>query len=967
MRPSRDAGRALFVVPVLAAGLGLAGAAAIWSCEASQARQRDSRAADQVATAVARSAGIDLDGLRGANALVADDDDVSDARLTAFARGLLADSAIRVVAHARPVDDADRAAFEARLGTPIQEIAAGGTSVPAARRPSYLPVVGAVAADPSITPVIGLDLLSDPNRAAAVGQATERDRPSISAPLALVPRGRIGYLAATPLRTPDGRVVGYLTAVFAVDDVLDKALAGIERRPDVAIFDHGERIIGTLEAGAAASVDIGGRTLVVRADDPAAANPWPAIAVAISAVLVGVGLAVSLSRLRRSERAASALSAHLQRDRTGAIRLAELGRVLTSSRTRGDVVELVARHAPGVVDADHATLAFVEGALLRTSPANGGAAVDDAHPLAPLDTHLPRTEAARDGRLVTVANATVYQRDHPDLLADVRHDGTASVAAVPLLDPTGATFGVLDLAWREQRRFTDADEVRLTTLGALVAGTLQRVDAEQTEVRRSEQLATFAERLSVAATAAEVRHAVATDAPALLGADHVSCTLLDRSGALDDGGQADDADQPAVTAAVDGALAGDDLTTVADAAGRFVFAAVPLRAGQAVRGVMGVRWRSGAPLDARAQATVRTIAELAAQALVRAQATDASVRHADGLAKLAEELAMATTLDQVAAAASDYLPTISDAVDVHVAVAGDDEAPGERHRLTDTSGGTVGELVVAWPAAATPDAAQQERLHAAIELIEDTVRRVDIQHSTSQTLVSLRQRLLRPLPAPRGLDLAARYRPTSRPLGMGGDWYDVIERRDGTVAIVIGDVVGHGIPTIATMIHLSTILGGLVRSGTPLDEVMARTNAMLDGDGMVATAQVIVLDPAQSTLSVVSAGHPPPLLRDPSGTVAPLPTATQPPLGVSGGDGGGDVVTVDFAPGAVVLSYTDGLIERRGEPLDTSIDRLARVLATTNGSVWGTVATVLTAMGRDDADHGDDDVAIVVAQHRSAD
>jgi serine phosphatase RsbU (regulator of sigma subunit) len=271
---------------------------------------------------------------------------------------------------------------------------------------------------------------------------------------------------------------------------------------------------------------------------------------------------------------------------------------------------------------------------------------------------------------------------------------------------------------------------------------------------------------------------------------------------------------------------------------------------------------------------------------------------------------------------------------------------------------------VAWPPAATPDAEQIERLRTAIELIEDTVRRVDIQRSTSQTLLSLRQRLLRPLPAPRGLDLAARYRPTSRPLGMGGDWYDVIERRDGTVAIVIGDVVGHGISAIATMIHLSTILGGLVRSGTPLGEVMALANAMLDGDGMVATAQVIVLDPAQSTLSIVSAGHPPALLRQPSGVVAPLPTATQPPLGVPGG--AGDVVTVDFANGAVVLGYTDGLIERRGEPLDTSIDRLAGVLATTNGSVWGTVATVLTAMGQDDADRGDDDVAIVVAQHRPA-
>jgi serine phosphatase RsbU (regulator of sigma subunit) len=771
----------------------------------------------------------------------------------------------------------------------------------------------------------------------------------------------MGYLAASPLRTPDGRVVGYLSAVFAIDDVLDTALTAIERHPQVAIYDHGERIIGTLEGGAAASVTIGGRTLVIRADDPAGANPWPAIAVAIGAVLVGIALGVSLHRLRRSERAASALSVRLQHDRARAIRLAELGRLLTASRTRGDVVELVAHHAPAVVDADHATLAFVEGPLLRTVPAQGGAVVSDAHPLAPIETHLPRTEAARNGRLVTVVDAATYQRDHPDLLADVRHDGTASVAAVPLLDRTGSTFGVLDLAWREQRLFTDADEVRLTTLGALVAGTLQRVGAEQAEVRRSQQLAAFAEGLSVAATAAEVRRVVAVDAAALLGAEHVACVVLDATGTLDDRGQQGVGDHPAVDAAIDRALAGDDLAAVADDQGRLTFAAVALRAGQAVRGVMGVTWRTPSDLDARSQATLRTVADLAAQALLRAQATDASVRHADGLAKLAEELATATTLEQVATAASDYLPTISDAADVHVAVDGEADATGERHRLTDTSGDTVGELVVAWPEAATPDAEQQERLRTAIELIDDTVRRVDIQHSTSETLRSLRQRLLRPLPSPRGLDVAARYRPTSRPLGMGGDWYDVIERRDGTVAIVIGDVVGHGIEAIATMIHLSTILGGLVRSGTPLVEVMARTNAMLDGDGMIATAQVIVIDPAESTLSVVSAGHPPPLLRDPAGTVVPLPTATHPPLGVPGRDV--DVVTVDFAPGAVVLGYTDGLIERRDEPLDTSIDRLVGVLANTNGSVWGTVATVLTAMGRDDADRGDDDVAIVVAQH----
>ena len=230
------------------------------------------RAADQVATAVGRSAGIDLDGLprrqRPRRRRRRGHRGPPDRVL----RGLLADSAIRVVAQAEPVDDADRAALRpASAPRSRRSLPAARPSPPPAR--PYLPVVRAVAADPSIKPVIGLDLLSDPNRAAAVNQATEPR----SAEHQCAPRPRAAWprrhLAVTPLRTPDGRVVGYLSAVFAIDDVLDTALTGIERRPDVAIYDHGERIIGTLDGGAAANVDVGGRTLVVRADDPAGRTP----------------------------------------------------------------------------------------------------------------------------------------------------------------------------------------------------------------------------------------------------------------------------------------------------------------------------------------------------------------------------------------------------------------------------------------------------------------------------------------------------------------------------------------------------------------------------------------------------------------------------------------------------------------------------------------------------------------------
>ena len=847
MKGPVGAGRTLFVVPALAMALGLVAAGAIWAREVSQARQRDLRAATQVATALARAAGVHIDGLRGASALVADDDEVSSAELTAFANDLLRDSSIAVVARAAPVSDADRADFEARLGRPIIAVRSDGTVAPEARRDTYLPIVDAVRRDESIRVMIGLDLLSSPDRARAVAEATASGAPTISAPVSLAPSGRTGYLAVSALRTPTGRVVGYLTASFAIGGVVDEALATLGHRPAVALYDGGERIAGTLEGGATAPLVLGGRTLLVRAEDQTPPTVWPAIVIAVGALLAGIALALSICRLRRSERTASAL--------------ADLGRELTMVASRDEVTRLVDERAAAILGGDR---------------------------------------AVRD------------------------------TAAAQLLD-------------------------------ALVAGTLQRVDAARLEAERSERLAAFAQRLASAATAADVRAVVAADGAELVGAAHADCVLVAPSGALEDSeAEVPDAPAAAVAAAVDRVLAGGDEVTITGDAGRVAFAALPLRAGQTVRGAIRLAWRAPIDADGRVWTTLRTVADLTGQALVRARATDDSVRHADGLARLAEELAVATTLDQVANAAADYLPTISGAADVHLATDGEGEgADGERHALTNTSGDTVGELVVAWPGPASPDAGQQQRLGTAIALVDDTVRRVDIQRSTSQTLLSLRQRLLRPLPSPAGLDLAARYRPTSRPLGMGGDWYDVVERRDGTVAIVIGDVVGHGIPAIATMIHVSTILGGLVRSGTSPEDIVAQTTAMLDGDGMVATAQILLLDASASALTMVSAGHPPPLLRTPTGRVERLPEATHAPLGV--GDGKGTVVRVPFPPGAVLVGYTDGLVERRGEPIDAGIGRLEDVLATTNGSVWGAVIAMLTALRPDD--RGDDDVAIVVARH----
>ena len=166
------------------------------------------------------------------------------------------------------------------------------------------------------------------------------------------------------------------------------------------------------------------------------------------------------------------------------------------------------------------------------------------------------------------------------------------------------------------------------------------------------------------------------------------------------------------------------------------------------------------------------------------------------------------------------------------------------------------------------------------------------------------------------------------------------------------------------MIHVSTILGGLVRSGTPLDEIIGRADAMLDGDGMVATAQVLVHRPRRVELSD-GQRRPPAAAAAPARRRgrAPLPEATHPPLGVGDGDGDGRARRRS-RPGAVVLGYTDGLIERRGEPIDDGIEPPRRPCwRPRTGRCGAPSATVLTAMAPDGGDRGDDDVAIVVAQH----
>jgi serine phosphatase RsbU (regulator of sigma subunit) len=201
---------------------------------------------------------------------------------------------------------------------------------------------------------------------------------------------------------------------------------------------------------------------------------------------------------------------------------------------------------------------------------------------------------------------------------------------------------------------------------------------------------------------------------------------------------------------------------------------------------------------------------------------------------------------------------------------------------------------------------------------------------------TLQRSLLTPPPQPEHLEIAVRYRPAASHQQVGGDWYDAFQQPDGATLLVIGDVVGHNVHAAAAMGQIRSILRGIAydRAVSPA-EVLCRVDRVLTGlqIGTLATALVARLEqPAPQagtglrTLRWSSAGHPPPLLLRPDGTVQLLDS---PPERLLGADSTGLRADHEVLvhPGDTVLFYTDGLIEHGRTGIDEGIARLIDQLA----------------------------------------
>jgi PAS domain S-box-containing protein len=215
------------------------------------------------------------------------------------------------------------------------------------------------------------------------------------------------------------------------------------------------------------------------------------------------------------------------------------------------------------------------------------------------------------------------------------------------------------------------------------------------------------------------------------------------------------------------------------------------------------------------------------------------------------------------------------------------------------------------------------------------------QHALERRNSELLQRSLLPPPsAPEGLELAVRYLPAASGSRVGGDWYDVFALPDGATCLAIGDVVGHDLGAAVLMGQVRSLLRALAWDRRePPSAVLRRVDEAVEGLGIAALATCVLvrLDPAPPgrarRLTWSSAGHLPLALVSPGADGPAVRLLDRPGdlmLGVDPRQPRTDHHAV-LHPGSALWSYTDGLVERPGEPLDASLARLAEGLAAAAG------------------------------------
>jgi PAS domain S-box-containing protein len=233
------------------------------------------------------------------------------------------------------------------------------------------------------------------------------------------------------------------------------------------------------------------------------------------------------------------------------------------------------------------------------------------------------------------------------------------------------------------------------------------------------------------------------------------------------------------------------------------------------------------------------------------------------------------------------------------------------------------------------------------------LQRVQLLDQQRETALALQHAILGPNLLPAGF--AARYEPANRPMQVGGDWYDVVDLDDGRIGLIVGDCVGHGLAAATVMGQLRSACRALLLENPSPREALAaldRFAARLTG-AECTSAFCAVLSPETGELTYSSAGHPPPILVYADGSHRLLEDSRDIPVGLRT-DRSRPEAQLVVPPRATLLLYTDGLVERRREPLDRGIARAVDVLVKESDAGLDDLASQIMSQLAPDGGYQDD-------------
>ncbi|WP_412565955.1 SpoIIE family protein phosphatase [Streptomyces decoyicus] len=290
--------------------------------------------------------------------------------------------------------------------------------------------------------------------------------------------------------------------------------------------------------------------------------------------------------------------------------------------------------------------------------------------------------------------------------------------------------------------------------------------------------------------------------------------------------------------------------------------------------------------------------------------------------------------------------------------------------------GVVLGLVDFWRSGSSPpfddeDLSFAEELAGRAAVGIDNARRYTRERTMAMTL----QRSLMPrgLPDQDALEVAHRYLPAQA--GVGGDWFDVIPLPGARVALVIGDVVGHGLHAAATMGRLRIAVHNFSALDLSPDELLGHLDELVthidvqdedidDGPAITgATCLYVIYDSVSGRITAATAGHLPPAVAHPDGRVEFLHSPVSPPLGLGTGLPF-ETAELSLPEGSRLVLYTDGLVENRSRDLDAGMEALRAALTGPDRTPEDTCATVLQSLL---PARSTDDVALLVARTRRLD